>query len=91
MRGLGHFGSIVVMMEACSRRTDHGERFIAVTTTRMVGDRNDAIFPWRQTHCAVEDGDRIRFGQTLDAASCRLGKTISDDDFAYSLVGASHR
>ena len=91
VRGLGRLGSNVSRMESCSRRTDHGELFVADTSTRIVGDRNDAIIPLRQTHCAVEEGGRNCFGQTLDAAICRLGKTISDDDFAYSLVGASHR
>ena len=91
VRGLGHFRSIVLLMESCSRRTDHGEIFVADTSTRNVGDRNDAIIPLRQTNCAVEEGGRICFGRTLDAANCRSGKTISDDDFAYSSIGASHR
>ena len=91
VRGVGDLSSSVLQMERVSRRTDHGELFVADTSTRNVGDRNDAIIPLRQTHCAVEDRGRICFGQTLDAANCRLGKTISDDDFAYSSVGASHR
>ena len=64
-------------MESCSCRTDHGERFVADTSTRIVGDRNDAIIPSCQMHCAVEDRNRDGFGQTLDAAYCRWAKRLA--------------